>query len=628
MFQREVKHKTKLYTILAVLFALVLVSSIYVVTQPTVLYSLTGVSPLKNFASIDELKNYLLTNAQSDFTSPYPITPGGSINTSISSEVPDQGYFSSPSEPQFSSYSSTNIQVMDVDEADVVKTDGSYIYFIDQPYSGPVGSCSIQIVKADSKVPLVVGKITFDGTLDDSNSDFYYRTMGRTDLFGMYLSEDGNKLAVLGRNFYSYFNVGMTPVNNITSFIYVYDVSNKVEPKLDRNVTLSSVYNNFNSRMIGNYIYAVISQPIYVDDDSVVLPKLSTNTVHSEISPSNIYYAEMNDSCSSYSTFVSINLMDNAEQPTAMTILMGTSSCMYVSATNMYVTFTGSSASTEIYRVAIDGTNLVFEAQGIVPGYVLNQYSMDEYDNYFRIATTVSTGSWINRDEHNNIYILNMNLNIVGKVENLAHGERIYAARFIGDKAYLVTFEQIDPFFVLDLKDPTSPKVAGELKIPGYSNYLHPYNENYVIGIGKEDNTLKLSFFNVTDMNNPAEIAKYLIGENAYYSTSEALNEPKAFLFDIHKQLLVIPASIHQERTFWRGAYVFQLSPENGFTLQSEILQQHHNGNQNWLDNGYQNLQPQVIRSLYINNTLYTISSDSIQLTNLNDFTFITQITF
>jgi uncharacterized secreted protein with C-terminal beta-propeller domain len=290
---------------------------------------------------------------------------------------------------------------------------------------------------------------------------------------------------------------------------------------------------------------------------------------------------------------------------------------------------------------------------------------MDEYNNYFRIATTVSTWSRDNREEYNNLYVLNMNLDTVGKIEKLADGERIYSARFAGDKAYLVTFEQVDPFFVLDLKNPSAPKVAGELKIPGFSNYLHPYNENYVIGLGREDQAVKLSLFDVTDMSNPIEVAKYLVSKNDAWIYSTACDEPKAFLFDQQKQLLVIPISINyngyweiEPRTefmpivppigiidnstlpdygdkyyadnsergvwhagdFWSGVYVFVVSPENGFTLQNALSHKPAGNNDAWWLS--------VNRSLYIGNILYTISNDMIQLNSLDDFHLIAQVIF
>ena len=215
---------------------------------------------------------------------------------------------------------------------------------------------------------------------------------------------------------------------------------------------------------------------------------------------------------------------------------------MYVSLDNIYVTYPTWSESgdyTSIYRVSVNKDALAFETKGSVPGYILNQYSMDEYNGNFRLATTSQK-----QQSSSNVYVLNMNLTVVGKLENLAVTETIYSARFMGNKAYLVTFRQTDPFFVLDLSNPADPKVAGELKIPGYSSYLHMYDENHVIGLGMENNTVKLSLFDVTNVNNPTEIAKYIVQGD--YTSSDALYEPKAFLFDKAKELLVIPVSITQ----------------------------------------------------------------------------------
>ena len=627
MVQKEIKHKTKLYTIVAIFSAIILVSAIYTVTTPTVMYGSLN-SSMKNFTSNDELRNYLITNTQGYSLFYSSSGSGGNIADSrpigdsfASTSAPSggvlgdytEGYWTDSGTSFQERFSTTNIQVFGVDEADIVKTDGQYLYLSHHGMSG----YTIQIVRANSQNPAVVGKIVFDSS---------------TYIDGMYLSENGNKLILIGR-IYDYSNrASYNYGDNVQTFLYVYDVSNKAAPVLVRNLTLSGNY--FNSRMIGNYVYAMVNQQAYLLDDMAVLPQVCVDATTTEIAPTSIYYTNMQDTYFSYSTFIGLNIIDDTEHPTYLTILTGVSSCMYVSTNNMYVTF-GKSEGTEIYRVAFNGLDMDFKAQGIVPGYVLNQYSMDEYDNYFRIATTVSPGFWSNRgDEHNNLYVLNMALNVVGKLENLAHGERIYSARFAGDKAYLVTFRQIDPFFVLDLKNPTSPKVAGELKIPGYSSYLHPYNENYVIGIGAEDSKVKLSLFDVTNMRNPTEIAKYIIGEDAVSSQSIALHEPKAFLFDRQKQLLIIPVELYGYSTshllpdsstsdqyrMWQGAYVFNVSPENGFILQGDLSHQ--------TVNNRQNNNEVITRSLYIGDTLYTISNDMIQLHHLDNLVLIAKITF
>jgi uncharacterized secreted protein with C-terminal beta-propeller domain len=226
-------------------------------------------------------------------------------------------------------------------------------------------------------------------------------------------------------------------------------------------------------------------------------------------------------------------------------------------------------------------------------------------------------------------------MSVIGKLENLAENERIYSVRFMGDKSYMVTFRQIDPFFVLDLSNPLEPKVAGELKIPGYSSYLHPYDQDHIIGLGKEDNYVKLSLFDVSNVNDPKEVAKYLVEGD--WTDSQALYDPKAFLFDNEKQLLVIPISktnygpidnaenetFIRQSGFWQGAYVFKSTIEE-FTLRGAITHTENTSNINnyyWIEPG-----STVNRSLYINDYLYTISNLMIRISNLETLTLVEDI--
>ena len=419
-----------------------------------------------------------------------------------------------------------------------MKTDGRYIYTASNDFSN--WQNHVYIVKADPQDPRAIAKITLDNN---------------TYLAGMFLSQDGNKLVIIGSQYQIYaYDVNAAPKeaviypyrSAVKTFINVYDVSDKVYPTLARNLTLSGSY--FNSRMIGNYVYIIVSESAYVlENGDLPLPTVYLETGATDIAPSKIYYTdkayygETGNNYFTYTSFIGLNILNNEQELTNMTVLMGGASTMYVSVGNIYVTYpTWNSEQgeyTSIYRISVAQDKFTFEAKGSVAGYVLNQYSMDEYNGYFRLATTSQKNS-----TQNNVFVLNMNLTTVGKLENLAVTERIYSARFIGDKAYLVTFRQIDPFFVLDLSNPAEPKVAGELKIPGYSSYLHPYDADHIIGLGIENNTLKLSLFDVTNVNSPTEMAKYIIEGDWTYS--EALNDPKAFLFDKAKELLVIPVSI------------------------------------------------------------------------------------
>ena len=223
------------------------------------------------------------------------------------------------------------------------------------------------------------------------------------------------------------------------------------------------------------------------------------------------------------------------------------------------------SQRTEIYSIAISGPSFTLAAAGNVTGTVMNQYSMDEYNGYFRIATTsydYSSTSYTSAQQ-NNLYILDSNLQVVGKIENLASGEELHSARFIADRCYLVTFNQIDPLFVVDLTQPTNPMVLGNLTIPGYSDFLQPYDATHLIGIGQDVNAsidankvetpgavyytavlgLKISLFDVSNVANPKETSSIVIGDSG--TTSEALTDPKAILFDASRNLLVLPVELY-----------------------------------------------------------------------------------
>ena len=204
--------------------------------------------------------------------------------------------------------------------------------------------------------------------------------------------------------------------------------------------------------------------------------------------------------------------------------------------------------STHLVRIALDSMEV--ESKGRVPGEVLNQFSMDEYRDYFRLAT--------HTDEGNNVYILDKDLKIVGRLEGLEKGERIYAVRFWGNRGYVVTFRQVDPLLVVDLSDPSNPRLLGALKIPGYSTYLHPWGV-YLLGIGMEvqenrTSGLKISLFDVSDPEEPVEVSKYFLPS----SYSEALHNHRAILVSKERNLLAFPVCSMGAC----GYYFFRVTPE------------------------------------------------------------------
>jgi uncharacterized secreted protein with C-terminal beta-propeller domain len=247
---------------------------------------------------------------------------------------------------------------------------------------------------------------------------------------------------------------------------------------------------------------------------------------------------------------------------------------------------------------------------------------MDEYNNYFRIATT----KWVNGTTQNNLYVLNMNLSIVGSLENVAPSEAIDSARFIENRCYLATsIVRRDPFFVIDLENATEPKILGYLKIPGFIRYLHPYDESHIIGVGRtENNSVKISLFDVTNVSDPVEIDTYSV--EGVSSDTLALTEHKAFLFDKSKDLLAIPVSVYYGDGYlpylqWKsnGLYVFNITLDGGIVLRGNIT--HQEGSSVCWDTTYD-----VKRALYIENVLYTVSDKKTKMNDVETLAPINEI--
>ena len=623
------------------LMFLVLLIAIVFVTTPFYIkrFEAFGEGQLKRFSSYEELKNFLKTDSQAD----YYRRCWGFEGTPASLSTTNWAAAKALASP---SYSRTNIQVEGVDEADIVKTDGEYLYVI----SGN----SIVIVKAyPPEETKVLYQMKLNGTLREIfiNGD---RLVVFEDEFGFYdpyILEQSQPLE----------RVSFAPYQTPRTFIKVYDISNRTSPVSTRNVSLDGSY--LDSRMIGNYVYTVMSQPIcYYNDSEVGLPKIYSNNGIKEVPASQIYYANVTDYFYEYTIIVAVNVQDDVQEPTLKSFLLGTTTSMYVSMNNIYITFpkwayvtspgqwgyVNEGEKTSIHRIHIENGLIEYVASGEVPGYLLNQFSMDEYNGYFRVAT--STGDVWGGSSRNHVYVLDINLNIVGSLEDLAPGERIYSARFLGKRCYLVTFKKVDPLFVIDLSDPFNPQVLGQLKISGYSDYLHPYDDNHVIGIGKEAveaeegnfawyQGVKISFFDVSDVENPKEIGKYIIGDRG--TDSPVLSDHKALLFDKSKSLLVIPvlvAEIDEEKypygvpssTYgdfvWQGAYVFDMSlSETPLVLRGRIT--HLENATALMKSGYYfESDYSVKRSLYIENVLYTISEKKIKMNSLENLDEINEV--
>ncbi|MAG50073.1 hypothetical protein CL621_00335 [archaeon] len=528
-----------------------------------------------------------------------------------------------------SEYSETNIQVEGVDEADIVKNDGKHIYI--------VSSKKVVIVDAYPAESMeILSEIEFNEFIGDIFiNDDKLIVFGSTGSGGYYSggSHKGFIYDISDREnpvLDNEIEIDGSYVDSRMIGDYVYIVSSKfVRPNnpeppvfavggVEKEVMAEEVYyfpHDDNSYVFTSIIALNIesgdfdsetyltgsSRQIYVSQNNIYLVRTeytkyetyfeeTVNEVYLEVLPFEEAekVREIMDSDKSYyikSDKIQEIVRDYSDS------LEGDNKAefdseLFEKLEELEISFQKKYEKTAIYKIGVDGFDIDYKGAGKVPGRILNQFSMDEYDGNFRIATT--TGQ-VSRSERmtslNHLYILDEDLEIMGKVEDLAPGERIYSARFMGKRAYIVTFKKVDPLFVIDVSDPEEPEVLGYLKITGYSDYLHPYDENHIIGIGKETRGggeqfswyqgVKISLFDVSDVENPIEKAKIEIGDRG--TDSYALHDHHAFLFDREKNLLVVPITLAEVdetqysgkvpdnawgREAWQGAYVLNINTD------------------------------------------------------------------
>jgi inhibitor of cysteine peptidase len=591
------------------------------------------------FSSYDELRHFVLTESCTGSGTRGLYNPNWTPPTTGPVAQNGNGLFTtaasgSASTSSVPTYSQTNAQVAGVDELDMVKTDGAYLY--------TVTNNTVVIVLANPVADAKeVARISVNGTIQ-----------------GIFI--DGSKLVIISQHFpyyypIAYLNTGGPPMAGAasmavwpvysydqTSSIWIYDVSNHSTPSLTTTVVANGTFSG--ARLIGNYAYMVSNQPIYCNG-LVPVPLSMVNGERMMTLPADIYHSDIPDYVQSFTTVIGIDVRQSSPAPSAKTFLIGTSSNIYVSLDQIYLTqpIWSQTEETTIHRISIQGSSINYEATGTVPGHVLNQFSMDEYNGYFRVATSdygfiqplgvMGTTSIVSQQQ-TNLYVLDSGLHIIGSLEALSPGEAFYAARFMGDRAYLVTYQRMDPLFVIGLGNPHQPMVLGQLNITGVSDYLQPYDQTHLIGIGKSSTNvtwenaalfqgLKFSFFDVTDPSHPVDTSNFLAGDRG--SDSPALTDHRAVLFDQSLNLFVVPVAIAQAQQnttnpwgynpiVWQGAYVFSVTIQNGIAFRggithypTGILPPYYNGNL------------YITRSLYIGNVLYTISNGMVKMNSLTD---------
>jgi uncharacterized secreted protein with C-terminal beta-propeller domain len=521
--------------------------------------------------------------------------------------------------------SDTNVQVEGVQEGDIIKNDGKYIYINTNK--------GLKIIDSNPQAPEIINTISIP---ENTNiSEIFTR---------------GNKLIVIGQN--SFFHIMDKPAMDSMELVepsimppryyedrtnvLIYNIENINKPVLEREYLFDGSY--LSGRVIDDSFYLINNKYLnlgyrYYDnaDMNIPLPYYTDvlNNKKYEYGYDEIKYFP-NYIDTRYMYTIGIDLSDTSSKPDVDVYLGGTDT-IYVSKENLYAAVADYSydyrinqleefspeysTSTVIYKFGLNDGKIGRAVQGEVPGTIINQFSMDEHKNNFRIATT--TGDMWRNTSKNNVYILDENLKALGKLEGLAEGERIYSTRFAGDRVYMVTFRQVDPLFVIDTSNPRAPELKGMLKIPGYSTYLHIIDEDHILGFGydTEENEwggtvtggLKVSMFDVSNVKKPKETFTEVIGKPGTYS--ELLYNHKALMFSLDKGLMAFPVSRAEEnyKNDFNGAYVYNVT-YNSISLRNTITHK---------KSEFESYGDNIKRIIYVGDYLYTFSENKMQIHNI-----------
>lgn len=639
-------------------------------------------SDLPQISSCVELKDKLaLQSYRQERVTPYMMKsmlgapPEANVDTAIpptAAPTPVSAQDSTtPTSGAADDFSSTNTQVAGVDEADIVKNDGQYIYLIK--------GRSIRIVKA---------------TPANDMKELSQITVNETSFTPSEMFVTGNTLVVVGN---SYSQTSQTVV-------FIYDITDRSNVKQLRRLEFEGNY--VSSRRIGQYAYFVMNAYPRYELLGTGTGGTSADSLVPLFTDSKVGKAVPVVGCSTIRAFprydqpnflivAGVSLGDAANASVSRQAYLGSGSTVYSSLESLYVSTQKyeyndmqaydiwappiTKTSSVFYRFGLNNGAVDLKSHGEVPGTLLNQFSMDENGDAFRVATSQGNFWNPNSQPTNQLYILDRNnlQTILGKVENIGQGEKIKAVRFMGKRAYVVTFKNTDPFFVIDVENASAPKILGELKIPGYSDYLHPYDENHIIGFGKDavdasqfqdlDNGflpgrenfawyqgMKLAMFDVTDPVNPKEMFKEVIGDRG--TQSDLLYNHKALLFSKEKGLMAFPIQVAEiknketakidpstygEITF-RGAYVYSVDLTKGFVLKGKVTHVDSSDFSTPADTGtgsggaggatpmtkiwnpdggpyFNNYNALIQRLAYIGNSLYSVSMKKVSANSLTD---------
>ena len=523
-------------------------------------------------------------------------------------------------------YSDTNNQVEGVQEADIIKTDGEYIY--------AAVDGDVYLLRENGGNPEILSKIEKKAGTELDEKDGAHEAEEYVN--NIYVTETRLVLMKYTVDYSTYEDavaedvaIAGCYVGQGTYTAAVYDIADRSHPVLLNELGQSGTL--ISSRMVGDILYLVYSYyvPGEIDetDPSTYVPALYLGDAKTEVAADDIMLLG-EPGAAQYLTVSSIDVGSPAEFLDTQSIL-GCGSDIYCNSETLVVALvTGEEANnvykdkTDLYRFSLKDGAVTMESQGSVPGYVLNQFSMDEYNGYFRIVTTENVTHYFNEGgiasaeqekTRNHLFVLDESMNIVGSIEDLARGESIYSARFMGDTGYFVTYRQVDPLFTVDLSTPSEPKILSELKVPGFSNYLHPFGDGLLLGFGQNSDEesgeiqgLKLSMFDTSDPAAVAEKHSELLGKK--YMWSNAIGNHKAILVDSEKNLIGFPA----ENEYMLYSY----SPESGFQKIAQLtLEADGPGDMDY-----------DLRGFYVDDVFYLYSPSGLAAFSMEDFSRISTL--
>lgn len=457
--------------------------------------------------------------------------------------VSDEASATADNEVSNNKYSATNTQEKNVDEGDIVKTDGSYIYQVMPKYDelGNYETDQIVITKANQGNLAVASHILLSGILDN-------RMQGDANIYDLYIHNESLILLITVNDYTN---------EKTKSYIAVYDIKDRAKPIRKALLSQSGMYDT--SRIYDGYLYTVSSfytnETAPIDDYTAYIPYINDEPIECK----HLCYTENTMTYSSrVVTALDLNNPSKFTDSTSIPIHEGD---IYMSenAIYFYSNVYDTIRKTEFIKVNVNKGSFTIGSSATVAGQLYGPFAVNEYDGYLRIITTIPASNFIQFSDDvlraNDIrresfldqdvsvlYVLDSQLKLTGKIVGIAPGERIQSARFMNEIGYFVTYKNTDPLFSVDLSDPYHPTILGELKIPGFSAYLHPYADHLLLGIGEERDPetqaflgIKLSMFDTSDPTDLKEIDKMVLSDTSY---SDALSNYKAVMIDPEKNIL------------------------------------------------------------------------------------------